>query len=126
MRYAKMLAQKISEHNANAWLLTTGWVGAGVATGGRRCQLKYTRAILDAIHSGELAKVEYETYEIFNLSVPKTCPGVPNELLNPAKSWTSMADLKEEATKLGQLFAENFKKYSDEVTSEVLRAGPAV
>jgi ATP-dependent phosphoenolpyruvate carboxykinase len=68
--------------------------------------LKYTRAILDAIHSGELAKVEYETYDVFNLSVPKTCTGVPDELLNPKKSWTGTADFKDEVTKLGELFNE--------------------
>lgn len=37
MRYAKMLADKIAHHNANAWLLNTGWVGAGATTGGKRC-----------------------------------------------------------------------------------------
>lgn len=86
-------------------------------------RLKYTRAILDAIHSGELAKAEYETYETFNLHVPKTCSGVPEEMLNPAKSWTGKADFKEEVTKLGSLFVENFKKYSDEATPEVIKAG---
>ena len=34
MRYATMLAKKIQEHGANAWLLNTGWVGAGATTGG--------------------------------------------------------------------------------------------
>jgi len=126
MRYAKMLADKISQHNANAWLLNTGWTGAGATTGGKRCPLKYTRAILDAIHSGDLAKVEYETYETFNLHVPKTCPGVPAEMLNPAKSWTGSADFKEEVTKLGALFVDNFKKYSDEATEEVIKAGPQI
>lgn len=86
-------------------------------------RLKYTRAILDAIHSGELAKAEYEIYETFNLNVPKTCPGVPDELLNPAKSWHGQADFKEEVTKLGGLLVENFKKYSDEATPEVIKAG---
>ncbi|KAF2994416.1 Protein kinase C-like 1 [Curvularia kusanoi] len=124
MRYAKMLAEKIQQHGANAWLLNTGWVGAGATTGGKRCPLKYTRAILDAIHSGELAQVEFETYETFNLSVPKTCPNVPDELLNPAKSWNGTADFKGEVEKLGTLFMENFKKYEDEATTEVIKAGP--
>ena len=91
---------------------------------GRR--LKYTRAILDAIHSGELAKAEYETYETFNLSVPTSCTGVPSELLNPAKSWTGATDFKEEVTKLGGLFLENFKKYADEATENVIKAGPQI
>ena len=127
MRYAKMLAEKIEQHGANAWLLNTGWVGAGATTGGKRCPLKYTRAILDAIHSGELANVEYETYEVFNLSVPKSCPGVPDELLNPAKAWSSeSSDFNEEVKKLGSLFVENFKKYEDEATKEVLQAQPSL
>jgi len=124
MRYAKMLADKIAAHKTNAWLLNTGWVGAGATTGGKRCPLKYTRAILDAIHSGELANSEYETYETFNLQVPTSCPGVPDELLNPAKSWTGTADFKGEVNKLGVLFNENFKKYADEATPEVIAAGP--
>jgi len=127
MRYAKMLADKIEHHKANAWLLNTGWVGAGATTGGKRCPLKYTRAILDAIHSGELAKVEYENYETFNLAVPKTCTNVPSELLNPRNAWSQGHDsFKEEVTKLGGLFVENFKKYSDEATEDVIKAGPAV
>lgn len=126
MRYARMLADKIAKHNVNAWLLNTGWVGAGATTGGKRCPLKYTRAILDAIHSGELAKAEYETYETFNLQVPKSCPGVPDDLLNPAKSWTASANFKEEVNKLGVLFTENFKKYADQATPDVIAAGPQV
>ncbi|KAF3801713.1 Phosphoenolpyruvate carboxykinase (ATP) [Colletotrichum gloeosporioides] len=127
MRYAKMLADKIEHHNANAWLLNTGWVGAGAAQGGKRCPLKYTRAILDAIHSGELAKVEYETYDTFNLQVPKTCPGVPSELLNPKAAWTAGGDsFNTEVKKLGVLFNENFKKYASEATEDVVKAGPVV
>ncbi|ENH65464.1 phosphoenolpyruvate carboxykinase [Fusarium oxysporum f. sp. phaseoli] len=127
MKYAKMLADKIETHKANAWLLNTGWVGAGFAQGGKRCPLKYTRAILDAIHSGELANVEYENYEVFNLQVPKTCPNVPSELLNPSKAWTAGEDsFKTEVVKLGKLFRENFTKYESEATEDVVKAGPVV
>ncbi|KAF4595532.1 phosphoenolpyruvate carboxykinase [Ophiocordyceps camponoti-floridani] len=127
MRYAKMLADKIEQHKANAWLLNTGWVGAGFAQGGKRCPLKYTRAILDAIHSGELAKVQYETYEVFNLQVPTSCPNVPPELLNPRKAWTAGTDsFHTEVVKLGRLFRENFVKYESEATEEVVKAGPVV
>lgn len=127
MRYAKMLAEKIEKHNANAWLLNTGWVGAGFAQGGKRCPLKYTRAILDAIHSGELAQQKYETYEVFNLQVPVSCPGVPSELLNPKKAWNAGAEsFDAEVRKLAQLFLENFKKYESEATEDVKAAGPVV
>lgn len=55
--------------------------------------------------------------------MPKSCTGVPDEILNPQKSWTGTADFKEEVTKLGGLFVENFKKFSDEATPEVIKAG---
>ncbi|KAI5310657.1 Protein kinase C-like 1 [Ascosphaera atra] len=124
MRYARMLADKMKEHKANAWLLNTGWVGAGASTGGKRCPLKYTRAILDAIHSGVLAQAETEVYPVFNLHVPKACPGVPDDLLNPVRSWTGSASFEEEQIKLAELFNENFKKYSDQATPDVIAAGP--
>ena len=90
-------------------------------------RLKYTRAILDSIHAGDLAKVDYENYETFNLAVPKSCAGVPSELLNPRNAWTQGHDsFAQEVTKLGVLFAENFKKYASEATKEVIAAGPAV
>ncbi|KAL2821985.1 phosphoenolpyruvate carboxykinase-domain-containing protein [Aspergillus granulosus] len=126
MRYARMLADKISQHKANAWLLNTGWVGAGATTGGKRCPLKYTRAILDAIHSGELAQAQYETYEVFNLHVPTSCPGVPDELLNPKNSWTATTSFSDEVNKLAKLFNENFQKYADQATKEVIEAGPVI
>lgn len=90
-------------------------------------RLKYTRAILDAIHSGELAKVEFENYETFNLAVPKSCPNVPSELLNPRNAWSQGHDsFKQEVNKLGGLFVENFKKYQDEATEDVIQAGPDI
>ena len=127
MRYAKMLADRIDHHQANAWLLNTGWVGAGCTQGGKRCPLKYTRAILDAIHSDELAQQEFETYEVFNLQVPKSCPNVPSELLNPRTAWTAGIDKFEESLgTLAKLFRENFKQYEADATEDVIQAGPVV
>jgi len=127
MRYAEMLSQKIKQHGANAWLINTGWTGQSVASGGKRCPLRYTRAILDAIHSGELAKAEYENYPIFNLAIPKSCPGVPSAILNPRGVWKGSVDnYTEEAGNLARKFQENFKKYQDGVTAEVIAAGPQI
>lgn len=122
-----MLAEKVAQHKTDCWLVNTGWVGAGFSSGGKRCPLKYTRAILDAIHSGELAKAEYETYETFNLHVPRSCSGVPDEILNPAKAWTAgEASFKTEVTKLAKLFTDNFEKYKEGTTEDIIKAGPQV
>jgi len=126
-RYAKMLSEKITHHKANAWLINTGWVGRSVAKGGQRCPLKYTRAILNAIHDGTLAQAKYETFDVFNLAVPTACPGVPSEILNPAKAWQGSAtELKSEISDLAKLFVKNFDKYKDQASKEVISAGPAI
>ena len=126
MKYAQQLSDKITQHKANAWLLNTGWVGAGAAQGGKRCPLKYTRAILDAIHSGALNEVNYETFPVFGLQVPTLCPGVPAEILNPTNAWTQGKESFEAQIKsLAGKFVENFKKYADQATEEVKAAGPS-
>lgn len=127
MKYAQQLSDKISHHKANAWLLNTGWTGSSVSKGGKRCPLKYTRRILDSIHDGSLAEAEYEEYPVFGLSVPKSVPGVPSELLNPSRCWSDgAAAFDVEIKALAKLFLQNFEKYASETTSEVLSAGPHV
>jgi phosphoenolpyruvate carboxykinase (ATP) len=89
--------------------------------GGKRCPLKYTRAILNAIHDGSLANVDYETLEIFNLQVPVSCPGVPTELLNPAKSGQRTAEeFHSEISELANLFIENFEHYRSQASPEII------
>ncbi len=122
MRYAKMLAEKIEHHKANAWLLNTGWVGASATDkNGSRCPLKYTRALLDAVHSGQLIEAEFEEFPVFNLLVPKACPGVPEEILNPARGWKGEGEFSESVKKLAELFNENFDKYKSECDDAVLK-----
>ena len=124
-RYAEMLSDKISHHKANAWLVNTGWVGRSVTKGGQRCPLKYTRAILNAIHDGTLAKAKYENLDVFNLSVPVSCPGVPAEILNPAKAWQgSVEEFNAEISELAKLFNKNFDKYKDQASKDVVVCNP--
>jgi phosphoenolpyruvate carboxykinase (ATP) len=124
-RYAQMLADKISHHAVNAWLVNTGWIGHSVAVGGKRCPLTYTRAILDAIHNGGLKTVQYENFAVFNLKIPVSCPGIPNELLNPARCWQgSQTEFRSELSELAGLFRKNFLIYKDLVSAEVEAAGP--
>ncbi|QLG74096.1 hypothetical protein HG535_0F06080 [Zygotorulaspora mrakii] len=127
IKYATMLAAKMSEHRANAWLINTGWTGSSYSSGGNRCPLKHTRAILDAIHDGTLATESYESLPVFNLQVPKKVKGVPSGLLNPSKNWVDgEAKYKAAVTNLGRKFIENFKIYEDKATATVLEAGPKI
>lgn len=125
MKYAQMLSDKMTEHSANAYLLNTGWTGSSVSKGGKRCPLKYTRAILDAIHSGSLANATYESLPVFGLQIPTAVEGVPSELLNPSKNWVEGTDkYAGEVKSLATLFSKNFEIYQSEATAEVVAAGP--
>jgi len=121
--YAEMLAQKMEKHGATAWLVNTGWSG-GKYGEGKRMDLKITRAIIDAIHSGELEKVPTAKMDLFGLEVPQTCPNVPSEILNPKNTWKNKSEYDKTAKFLADLFVKNFDKYADKATKETKAAGP--
>jgi phosphoenolpyruvate carboxykinase (ATP) len=123
VKYAQMLAEKMHQHQADAWLINTGWTG-GMYGVGKRIPLKYSRAIIDAIHSGELVGAEYETYPIFKLAIPKHIMNIPDNILNPCRSWPSTKQYWETITKLCRLFNENFQQYVSDATPDILAAAP--
>lgn len=122
-KYAELLGEKIRKHEAKAWLVNTGWTGGGYGVGSR-IKLKYTRAIIDAIHSGELNNTDRIVEPHFGLQVPTSCPGVPSELLIPRNTWKDKDAYDEAMSKLVQLFNENFKQYEALVNEEIVAAGP--
>lgn len=122
-----MLAERMLKHSVNCWLINTGWTGGKFGTPtGRRCPLKFTRRIVDAIHSGELAKAEYETFGVFGLSIPKDLEGVPKELLNPEIAWADKEAFGREVRKLAGMFSKAFKLYESDVEEKVRKAGPSI
>jgi len=126
VKYATMLAEKMEHHKTDAWLINTGWNGGAYGVG-KRISLKYSRAIIDAIHSGELANAEYENYPVFNLAIPKKVSGVPSEILHPSKTWLGTQEsYTATVKKLAKLFSENFKTFSSEASADVIAAGPKV
>jgi phosphoenolpyruvate carboxykinase (ATP) len=122
-RYARMLGEKIARHEARVWLVNTGWTGGGYGVG-KRMQIGYTRAMIRAALAGALDLVSYETDPVFNLEIPASCPGVPSEVLKPRSTWTTGAEYDAQAAKLARMFVDNFKRFEQAVTAEVLAAGP--
>ncbi len=122
-KYAELLAEKLEKHSANVWLVNTGWTG-GAHGAGSRIKLKYTRAIIDAIHSGELANAPTAEDPVFGIHVLQECPGVPAEILNPKGTWSDPAAYDQTAAKLASLFIDNFQNYSSGVSEDVRQAGP--
>jgi phosphoenolpyruvate carboxykinase (ATP) len=121
--YARLLADKLQRHQTQVWLVNTGWTGGGYGVGSRM-KLGYTRAIVDAINSGELNSAPVEQDEYFGLAQVIKCPGVPDEILQPAKAWSDPNAYRETAAKLAALFRKNFEKFAQQAAPEVLAAGP--
>jgi len=122
-KYAELLAEKMEEHGATAWLVNTGWTG-GAHGVGSRMKLKYTRAIIDAIHDGSLDNVETVIDPIFGFEVPTTCPNVPDEVLIPKNTWADKDAYDAQAVKLAELFNKNFEQYKEGSSEAIINAGP--
>ena len=127
--YATMLGEKLRGSSEDGdpiqvWLVNTGWVGGAYGTG-HRIELTYTRALIKAALEGALNEVEYDNLTTFNLSIPKSCPDVPNAVLNPRENWRNEKEYDEQAGKLAALFSTNLKKYENQLNDDILAAGPA-
>lgn len=111
--YAKLLGEQMKKHGTQVYLVNTGWSGGPYGVGSRM-DINLTRAIVDAAVSGKLGNVEYEEDPLFHMSVPKSCPGVPSEVLMAKNTWADKAAFDERATKLAADFAAHFDKaYGD-------------
>jgi len=109
--YARILAQKMEQNETRCVLLNTGWSGGGYGVG-KRISIHDTRALLDAALAGDLHKpgAEYDLHPIFNLKMPKSCPGVDAKILDPRNTWDDKAAYDAQAEKLVQMFRDQFDK----------------
>jgi phosphoenolpyruvate carboxykinase (ATP) len=121
--YAKMLSERMAKHHTEAYLVNTGWIGGAYGVG-KRCPLKFSRAIVTAIQAGQLKDVATETMPVFGFEVPKEVPGVPSEMLNPRDAWADKAAYDETVRKLGGMFQKNFVKFADQCPADTINAGP--
>lgn len=117
-RYAELLSSKISQYGSHVWLINTGWSG-GPHGVGSRIKLSYTRAMVDAIHTGQLADAPTECEPVFGLNVVTACPNVPSELLIPKQTWADPGAYDKAAEDLAERFRQNFAEYADGVRQEV-------
>ncbi|SFR39670.1 phosphoenolpyruvate carboxykinase (ATP) [Robiginitalea myxolifaciens] len=123
--YAEMLSDKMKESGARVWLINTGWSGGPYGVGSR-IKLKYTRAMISAILNDELDNVEYQAHPIFGLHMPKYCPGVPTEMLDPMNTWLQKGAYISKAIQLAHSFHLNFDKFAREASQEIINGGPLI
>ena len=122
-KYAELLGEKLKKHNVNVWLVNTGWSGGSYGVG-NRMKLSFTRSMIAAALNGELDKVEFEKMPVFGLSMPKTCPSVPTEILNPRNTWADKNEYDAKMNTLASSFVQNFAQYAEYATPEILNAAP--
>jgi len=122
-RYASMLAERLSWHETDCWLVNTGWSG-GPYSVGSRMSIDLTRSLLAAAFDGSLAQTEFTPHPIFKVLVPQGTRTLPRELLDPRESWQDPDEYDATARRLAAMFVDNFEQYVAEVTPEVLAAGP--
>jgi phosphoenolpyruvate carboxykinase (ATP) len=123
--YAEMLSKKMQDAGVNVWLINTGWSGGPYGVGSR-IKLKYTRAMITAILDGQLDNVEFEQHPIFGLFMPKTCPNVPNELLDPMHTWLQKGAYVSKSIQLAHSFHLNFEKFASEASEQIIEGGPLI
>ncbi len=124
-RYADMLRTKMKSSKVNVWLVNTGWSGGPYGTG-KRMKLQYTRSLIAAALNGELERVEFEAHEVFGVSIPKSCPGVPADILQPRNTWADSDAYDQKANFLAGAFNRNFEKFASQADEEVLEGAPKV
>lgn len=122
-KYAELLAERIRQHHSHVWLVNTGWSGGGYGSG-RRMSLATTRAIIDAIHSGELQSTASQTDPVFGFEVPQQCTGVDSRVLWPRNAWADPHSYDQAANQLADLFCNNFTKFSGGASEAIQAAGP--
>ena len=122
--YAQLLAERIEHHSADVWLVNTGWTG-GPYGEGQRISIAHTRAIVSAILKGALRDVPGEREPVFGLWVPRTCGGVPRELIRPREAWKSPEAYDRQAARLAAMFRENFRQFEGSVSKDVLASLPS-
>ncbi len=123
--YAELLAEKLTQHDADCWLVNTGWTGGPYGVG-TRMKIDLTRALLNAALDGSLSNVPMQTDPIFGFQVPCEAPGVDSGVLNPRSTWNDGNAYDLQARKLAGMFQKNFEQFREGASPDVVAAGPCI
>jgi phosphoenolpyruvate carboxykinase (ATP) len=124
-KYASLLGEKLRNSNIRVWLLNTGYTG-GIYGVGKRMSLPHTRALIADVLNGNIEKAKFENHPVFGVAMPKDCPNVPSEILNPRNAWKSKEEYDLKANELAVAFNKNFEKFAAKAEKEILDAAPKV
>jgi phosphoenolpyruvate carboxykinase (ATP) len=122
-RYATMLAERLSWHETDCWLVNTGWTGGPYGVG-HRMSIEMTRSLIEAALEGSLAKSGFTPHPIFKVLVPHACACAGRETLDPRATWIDKDEYDATARRLAEMFRANFEQYAEYASPEVRAAGP--
>lgn len=121
--YARMLRDKLNQHNARVYLLNTGWSGGPFGVG-QRMSIAHTRTMLRAAIESRLENAETYTDPLFGLHVPTHIDVVPDTILRPRDTWQDQDEYDRLARELAQRFIDNFEKKFSAQAPELAQYGP--
>ena len=107
--YALLLGEKMKRYNTKVYLVNTGWSG-GPYGAGERMDINLTRRLVNAALDGTLENVEYYEDKIFHIFIPKTCPGVEQNILTAKNTWKNKEAYDERANKLASEFSAHLER----------------
>ncbi len=119
--YGRLLEQLIEREGAACWLVNTGWTGGKYGTG-HRMAIGHTRALLRAVLDGSLDRAQFSPDPFFGLMIPRDVAGIPNEVLDPRRSWADPAAYDATAADLVGRFEANFETFAGAVGADVVAA----
>jgi phosphoenolpyruvate carboxykinase (ATP) len=120
--YASVLAKKMEQHGAKAYLVNTGWNGTG-----KRISIKDTRAIIDTILDGSIEKAKTRHIPVLNLTIPEKLNNVSEGILDPRETYSQVSDWETTAKNLSSRYLKYFEQFTDtEAGTALVKAGPQI
>ncbi len=123
IKYATMLGDKLNNNNINVWLVNTGWTGGPYGIG-KRIDLNDTRTLIRAALNDDFKNVNFKNNNSFELSIPQSCSGLNNNILNPVDTWVNKSSYEAENQILIEKFKNNFEIYKGFANEEICNGGP--
>jgi phosphoenolpyruvate carboxykinase (ATP) len=116
--YAKRFMEKVQRHEVRCWFVNTGSCGEPL---GRtdRIDLAITRTLVRAALEGALDAVPYEKDPLFQFAVPRQCPGVDADQLDPRKNARDEGEYELRANRLALDFIKGFERFELEMPDSV-------
>jgi ATP-dependent phosphoenolpyruvate carboxykinase len=122
-RYAELLKEKLEKHNAQAWLVNSGWSGGPYGVG-ERMSIKTTRACVNAILDGTHENTTWEKDPMFGWELPASIPDVNSDVLHPRNTWADVKEYDDAEKKLANMYVKNFEKYAGKGDVDYTAFGP--